>query len=196
MKTSRRDILGALGLGAVMSPFVPFLHRRAEAQGFPKRLLLVFTGCGSVPDQYWPTGGETDFVLRPGSITEPLAPYRSKLIFPKGLTRGEKRSRRARIRHGLSVDRVQPQPGRSVRRLLEGALDRSDRGQEAARRRDRVSQPRVRRAARRPGRQPAPAFGDVLRGLGSADSARIQPVQDVRPPDARQRQRAHRHHAR
>ena len=42
MKTSRRDILGALGLGAVMSPFVPMLTRRAEAQvgGFPKRLLL------------------------------------------------------------------------------------------------------------------------------------------------------------
>jgi hypothetical protein len=87
MKASRRDILSALGLGAVMAPFVPFSHRRAEAQGFPKRLLLVFTGCGSVPDQYWPTGGETDFVLRPGSITEPLMPFRSKLIFPKGMTR-------------------------------------------------------------------------------------------------------------
>jgi Protein of unknown function (DUF1552) len=85
MKTSRRDILGALGLGAVMSPFVPYLARRAEAQGFPKRVLLLFTGCGSVPDQYWPTGGETDFQFN--KITEPLAPFKSKLIFPKGMSR-------------------------------------------------------------------------------------------------------------
>jgi hypothetical protein len=86
--TSRRDFLGALGLTAAMGPFIPFLNRRAEAQGtFPIRTLLVFTGCGSVPSEFWPMGGETDFTFKPGSITESLQPFRNKLIFPKSMKR-------------------------------------------------------------------------------------------------------------
>jgi hypothetical protein len=77
-----------MGVGAVMSPFVPFLNREAEAQvGYPTRLLLVFTGNGSIPNQYWPTGVDTNYSFVPGSITEPLAPFKAKLIFPKGLKR-------------------------------------------------------------------------------------------------------------
>jgi hypothetical protein len=81
-----------MAAGAALSPFVPFFGRRAKAQGlsgsgYPRRLLLVFSGNGSVPEQYWPTGGETDFSFAPGSITEPLAPFKSKLIFPKGIRR-------------------------------------------------------------------------------------------------------------
>ncbi|HVJ14139.1 MAG TPA: DUF1552 domain-containing protein [Polyangiaceae bacterium] len=89
MPSTRRQILRALGLSAAMSPFLPFLNREAEAQaqGFPVRLLLVFTGNGSVPSKFWPSGGETDFTFAPGSITEALAPFKSKLIFPKKLNR-------------------------------------------------------------------------------------------------------------
>src|SRR5687767_15600980 len=89
MRSNRRDFLSALGVTAALGPFVPFLNRRAEAQQGqgPRRVLLVFTGCGSVPSAFWPTGGETDFTFAPGSITEPLAPYRSKLIFPKNIRR-------------------------------------------------------------------------------------------------------------
>jgi hypothetical protein len=88
MNLRRRDFLGAAGLGA-LAPFVPVLNRRAEAAGgaFPKRLLLVFSGCGTLEDQFWPTGGETDFGFKPGSITEPLAPFKKKLLFPKNLHR-------------------------------------------------------------------------------------------------------------
>jgi hypothetical protein len=87
-KSTRRGFLGALGLSTAMAPFVPFLNRRAEAQaGYPTRLLLVFSGNGSVPTEYWPEGGETDFTFKAGGISEALAPYKSKLIFPMGMSR-------------------------------------------------------------------------------------------------------------
>ena len=89
MRGSRRDFLGAAGLGA-LAPFVPFLNQRAAAQpagAFPVRLMLLFTPNGSVPSEFWPTGGETDFTFKPGSITEPLAPFRSKMIYPRNLKR-------------------------------------------------------------------------------------------------------------
>jgi hypothetical protein len=87
MNLRRRDFLAAAGAGA-LAPFVPVLNRRAEAAGaFPKRLLLVFSGNGTVEEQFWPVGEGTNFTFKPGSITEPLAPYAKKLIFPRGLHR-------------------------------------------------------------------------------------------------------------
>ena len=90
MRSTRREILRTLGLSAAMSPFLPILNQEAEAQlggEFPTRLLLMFTGNGSVPSRYWPEGGETDFTFPEGVITEALAPHRAKLIFPQGLNR-------------------------------------------------------------------------------------------------------------
>ena len=93
MRSTRRTFLGSLGASAALAPFVPFLNRQAEAQstggaaGFPRRLLLVFSGNGSVPADFWPTGGETDFTFKPGGISESLAPFKSKLIFPQGMSR-------------------------------------------------------------------------------------------------------------
>jgi hypothetical protein len=85
---TRRHLLKSLGASAILAPFVPFLPRRAEAAGaFPRRLLLVLTGNGSVPDAFWPAGAERDWRFPPGSITEPLAPFRDKLTFPRNLTR-------------------------------------------------------------------------------------------------------------
>jgi hypothetical protein len=85
----RRKFLEAIGIGAALSPFVPYLNRDAEAasQAFPKRLVLTFAPNGTVESKFWPQGGEADFSFAKGQITEPLAPYRSKLIFPKNLTR-------------------------------------------------------------------------------------------------------------
>jgi len=89
MKTPlRRDFLKTLGVSAAAAPFIPFLNRRAEAaNGFPTRLLLVTTGNGSVWDHFWPDGGDNTLAFRAGSITESLAPFRSKLIFPKNIAR-------------------------------------------------------------------------------------------------------------
>jgi hypothetical protein len=91
MKPSRRDFLGAASVAAALSPFVPFLNREAVAQAGagPVRVMLLFTPNGSVPSEYWPQpgAGEADFTFKPGSITEPLAPFRSKLIFPRNMKR-------------------------------------------------------------------------------------------------------------
>ncbi len=93
---SRRRFLRGITLPTAVLPFVPtFLPsvggfaRKAQAQTGtgPRRLLLVFTGNGTVESELWPTGGEKDFAFVKGSITEPLAPFRSRLVFPKGLRR-------------------------------------------------------------------------------------------------------------
>ena len=86
MKSHRRGFLGAMGLSA-LAPFVPVLNPRAQAQGFPRRLLLVFTGNGTVDAGYWPTGSGTNYSFTPGSIHEPLERFKPKLIFPRRLRR-------------------------------------------------------------------------------------------------------------
>ena len=51
--------------------------RRAYAAGeAPRRLILVFTGNGTVESQFWPTGGEKDFTFGAGSIADPIAAFR------------------------------------------------------------------------------------------------------------------------
>jgi Protein of unknown function (DUF1552) len=86
MSITRRNFLGRVALPAALGPFVPRLNAHADGAA-PTRLLLLFTGCGSVPSEYWPMGGETDFTFKPGSITESFAGLRAKVILPKGLKR-------------------------------------------------------------------------------------------------------------
>jgi len=88
MRSSRRDFLKVMGLPAALGPFVPFLDRFAEAQkAVPVRLFMLMTPNGSVPSKFWPTGGETDFTFPAGQITEPLAPFKAKMIFPMNMKR-------------------------------------------------------------------------------------------------------------
>lgn len=91
MNLRRRHFLGAAGnaaLATAMAPFVPLFHKPARAdKGYPKRLLLIFTGNGTVEREFWPVGDGANFTFKPGSITEPLAPFAKKLIFPRGLKR-------------------------------------------------------------------------------------------------------------
>src|SRR5688500_18842223 len=84
----RRDFLGSVGASVALSFFMPFFNRRAEADGgFPTRLLLVFTGNGTLDSEFFPSGGESDFTFKLGSITELLAFYCSSLVFPRNLRR-------------------------------------------------------------------------------------------------------------
>ena len=87
MYLRRRDLLKAAAASAALAPFVPASSRRAQAAGSPKRLLLLFSGNGTVESQFWPVGDGNAFTFKPGSITEPLAPFAKKLIFPRGLHR-------------------------------------------------------------------------------------------------------------
>jgi hypothetical protein len=51
-----------------------------------KRLIVFYTPHGTLAEEWRPTGGETDFVLR--SILEPLTPFRSRIIVLEGLDNG------------------------------------------------------------------------------------------------------------
>jgi len=88
--TSRRQLLRALGVSAAASPFVPILDGWALAAPLPKRLFLLYTPHGVIPENYWPSGGETDFQFGTGSILEPLTPYKSEMVIFKGLGRETK----------------------------------------------------------------------------------------------------------
>ncbi|MCA9538114.1 MAG: DUF1552 domain-containing protein [Myxococcales bacterium] len=84
---SRRAVLRGLGGAAMALPFLeamrPAPARAQGVGGFPKRFLLMYTPNGTVPANFWPTGGETDFVLSP--ILEPLARHREDLLIVGGL---------------------------------------------------------------------------------------------------------------
>ncbi len=69
----RREFLKAAGLGtgAMLAPYIPILEQEAQAQGgFPKRLVLITTPCGSVMNKWRPTGTETNF--NPSYILQPF----------------------------------------------------------------------------------------------------------------------------
>ncbi len=77
---SRRTLLGGLGAG-----FVP-LFSSSSAKGapaFPKRVIVIQWTNGVIANSFFPTGGETDFVLP--DVTSPLEPFRKDIIIPQGL---------------------------------------------------------------------------------------------------------------
>lgn len=70
------------------APFLaslPLAGRAARAQGAPpiRRLVVMFTPNGTVPDAWRPTGGERDFAL--GPILAPLERHRARLIIVDGV---------------------------------------------------------------------------------------------------------------
>jgi hypothetical protein len=83
---SRRQLLKALGLSAAAYPLMPTLNGWADSQ--PSRLLLTFTSSGVVPEQWYPTGSETDFTFPAGGSTEPFNKHKADMIFFRGLKRG------------------------------------------------------------------------------------------------------------
>jgi hypothetical protein len=85
---TRRQLLKALGLGAAAYPLMPTLSGWAQEGAQPLRLLLTFTSSGVVPEQWYPTGSETEFNFPAGGITEPFNKHKADMIFFRGLKRG------------------------------------------------------------------------------------------------------------
>jgi hypothetical protein len=81
---SRRAVLRGLGGTVIALPFLDAMSgprraaRAAGIGGFPKRFVVWYTPNGTVPANFWPEGGETDFQLSP--ILEPLAAHKSDLL--------------------------------------------------------------------------------------------------------------------
>lgn len=84
-KKTRREFVRDLGLSAAALPFVwnlPSLGYANEALA-KKRLVLVFSPNGVVPDRFWPQEEGTEFQLP--DILTPLAPYRDRLLTLHGV---------------------------------------------------------------------------------------------------------------
>jgi hypothetical protein len=80
----RAWLRGAAG-AAVGLPWLEALApRRARAASQPPlRFVVMFSPNGTLPGQWTPTGGETDFVLSP--ILAPLEPHRASIVIVQGL---------------------------------------------------------------------------------------------------------------
>jgi hypothetical protein len=84
--TSRRSLLKALGVSAAAAPLIPALQGWAKAATPVKRLVILFTPDGIVPDRWFPTGTETNWSF-PGAnhILAEMTRHKNDMIFLKGL---------------------------------------------------------------------------------------------------------------
>ena len=83
---SRRALLRGLGGTALALPLLDAMRGSgayAQAAKPPKRLLVWYTPNGTVPSNFWPSGGERDFTLSP--ILSPLERHREQLLIVKGV---------------------------------------------------------------------------------------------------------------
>jgi len=83
---TRRQLLRALGVGAAAAPLIPALDGWAQGAA-PKRLFLVFTPDGIVPNEWWPTGTETAWNFPANGIMEPMNRHKPDMIFFKDIPR-------------------------------------------------------------------------------------------------------------
>ncbi len=84
---SRRALLGAAGGASLAVPWLEALTGRKVAQAAtmpsPQRLIVFFTPGGTIRDQFWPTGTETNFTLP--YILQPLQSYQQNLLILDGI---------------------------------------------------------------------------------------------------------------
>lgn len=86
---SRREFLRDLGLGSAAAlPFVyglPSLQAAEAASAPRKRLVIMFSPNGTLPDEFWPDefGGEGPLQIKP--MLAPLEPFRDQMLFLKGV---------------------------------------------------------------------------------------------------------------
>jgi hypothetical protein len=82
-RLSRRALLGGIGAGALLSPFVPLLNTSAQESAIPRRIIFLFSPNGTIRNNWKPSGSQDDFTF--GSILEPLEPYKSYVNVVDGL---------------------------------------------------------------------------------------------------------------
>ncbi|HKO47665.1 MAG TPA: DUF1552 domain-containing protein [Polyangiaceae bacterium] len=82
---TRRHFLRAAGGAAVALPLLSSLRAGAAGENFPKRLVLMYTPNGVIPDAWWPKNvlSETSWDLN--KIHTPLAPFKDRLNFLSGV---------------------------------------------------------------------------------------------------------------
>jgi len=86
----RRQFLRDLGVGAAALPFVAGLSSLARGKSpqlaaAPKRLIVIFSPNGTLPNEFWPKNLGADQPLELGDMLAPLAPYRDQMLLLKGV---------------------------------------------------------------------------------------------------------------
>jgi hypothetical protein len=80
---SRRSVLAATGASALLLPLLHQEQAFGATPTFPKRIIFVVTGNGTIENSFWPTGAEGNLTL--GEITSPLEKHKARLLFPRGI---------------------------------------------------------------------------------------------------------------
>jgi hypothetical protein len=95
----RRQLLKALGVASAAAPFFPALDGWAAPATAPRRLLLLFSSGGMVPENFWPRvegtashgdgapADTTDFSFAPESSLAPLTPHKQDLVIVNNIGR-------------------------------------------------------------------------------------------------------------
>lgn len=84
-RLTRRHFLRAAGGAAVALPLLSSLRAGAAGQEFPKRLVLMYTPNGVIPDAWWPTNVTSETAFDFGQIHAPLVPFRERVNFIGGV---------------------------------------------------------------------------------------------------------------
>jgi hypothetical protein len=79
---SRRSLLATTGASGLLLPLLEG-HGMGATPAFPKRIIFIVTGNGTIENSFWPTGSDGNLTL--AEITSPLEAHKSKLLFPRGI---------------------------------------------------------------------------------------------------------------
>ncbi len=82
---TRRNFLRAAGGAAVALPLLSSLRAGAAVETFPKRLVLMYTPNGVIPDAWWPRNATSETAFDLNTIHAPLAAFRDRLLFLGGV---------------------------------------------------------------------------------------------------------------
>ena len=86
---ARRQFLRQLGLGAASIPFLTGLRSLGAGEiahtGPPKRLVVMFSPNGTLPDEFWPDQFGPDVPLQLKPMLAPLQPFRDQMMMLKGV---------------------------------------------------------------------------------------------------------------
>src|SRR3954470_13707766 len=86
--TSRREFLRRLGLSSAALPFVLNLSSFGDAAAATasrrQRLIIMFSPNGVVPENFWPEGHGSEFILKESLL--PLEPFKIQSLFLHGIS--------------------------------------------------------------------------------------------------------------
>lgn len=82
---NRRRFLAGLGASLIAAPVLGTLSRNTRAGTAARRLVVMFSPNGTIHKQWRPSGSGTNFTFPAGSILEPLAPQKNRVIICDGL---------------------------------------------------------------------------------------------------------------